>query len=79
MTALAGLLREAERHRVLLLSGGGARHLPRWVTGDPTRVAIKRAAYLRRYTYAFIQMFAPHLTPEMVDKARQANAENYEL
>jgi LysR family transcriptional regulator, cys regulon transcriptional activator len=46
---------------------------------NTTRIAIKRAAYLRRYTYAFIQMFAPHLTPEMVDKARQANAENYEL
>ncbi|PWT76211.1 MAG: transcriptional regulator, partial [Proteobacteria bacterium] len=37
---------------------------------NTTRVAIKRAAYLRRYTYAFIQMFASHLTPEMVDKAR---------
>jgi len=46
---------------------------------NTTRVAIKRAAYLRRYTYAFIQMFAPHLTPEMVDKARQASGESYEL
>jgi len=46
---------------------------------NTTRVAIKRAAFLRRYTYAFIQMFAPHLTPEMVDKARLANGENYEL
>jgi LysR family cys regulon transcriptional activator len=46
---------------------------------NTTRVAIKRAAFLRRYTYAFIQMFAPHLTPEMVDKARLAKGENYEL
>jgi LysR family cys regulon transcriptional activator len=46
---------------------------------NTTRVAIKRAAYLRRYTYAFIQMFAPHLTQEMVDKARLAKGENYEL
>jgi len=46
---------------------------------NTTRVAIKRAAYLRRYTYAFIQMFAPHLTPEMVDKARLAKGESYEL
>jgi len=46
---------------------------------NTTRVAIKRAAYLRRYTYAFIQMFAPHLTPEMVDRARLAKGENYEL
>jgi LysR family transcriptional regulator, cys regulon transcriptional activator len=46
---------------------------------NTTRVAIKRAAYLRRYTYAFIQMFAPHLTQELVDKARLANGESYEL
>jgi LysR family transcriptional regulator, cys regulon transcriptional activator len=46
---------------------------------NTTRVAIKRAAFLRRYTYAFIQMFAPHLSPEMVDKARLANGEDYEL
>jgi LysR family cys regulon transcriptional activator len=46
---------------------------------NTTRVAIKRAAYLRRYTYAFIQMFAPHLTLEMVDRARLAKGENYEL
>ena len=46
---------------------------------NTTRVAIKRAAFLRRYTYAFIQMFAPHLTPEMVDKARLGSGENYEL
>ena len=46
---------------------------------NTTRVAVKRAAYLRRYTYAFIQMFAPHLTPEIVDKARLADGESYEL
>ena len=46
---------------------------------NTTRIAIKRAAYLRRYTYAFIEMFAPHLTHDMVDKARLANGESYEL
>ena len=46
---------------------------------NTTRVAIKRMAYLRRYTYAFIEMFAPHLTQEIVDRARQAKGENYEL
>ncbi|MEO8628235.1 MAG: CysB family HTH-type transcriptional regulator [Betaproteobacteria bacterium] len=46
---------------------------------NTTRVAIKRAAYLRKYTYAFIEMFAPHLTPAMVDRARQASGEHYEL
>ena len=46
---------------------------------NTTRIAIKRAAYLRRYTYAFIEMFAPHLRQDMVDKARLANGESYEL
>jgi hypothetical protein len=39
---------------------------------NTTRIAIKRAAYLRGYTYAFIQAFAPHLTREAVDRAREA-------
>src|SRR5499427_1279852 len=34
---------------------------------NTTRLAVKRAAYLRRYTYAFIHMFAPQLTPDIVD------------
>ena len=46
---------------------------------NTTRVAIKRQAFLRRYTYAFIEMFAPHLTKEIVDRARQAKGESYEL
>lgn len=37
---------------------------------NTTRIAVKRSAYLRGYTYAFIQTFAPHLTREVVDKAR---------
>jgi LysR family cys regulon transcriptional activator len=62
--------RDAKLHAI------DARHL---FHNNTTRVAIKRAAFLRRYTYAFIQMFAPHLTPEMVEKARQASGESYEL
>ena len=46
---------------------------------NTTRVAIKRAAFQRRYTYAFIEMFAPHLTREIVDRARSATGESYEL
>jgi LysR family cys regulon transcriptional activator len=46
---------------------------------NTTRVAIKRVAYLRAYTYAFVEMFAPHLTKEIVDRARQAKGESYEL
>ena len=39
---------------------------------NTTRIAIKRSAYLRGFTYAFIQTFASHLTREVVDKARAA-------
>jgi LysR family cys regulon transcriptional activator len=39
---------------------------------NTTRVAVKRTAYLRGYTYAFIHAFAPHLTRAVVDRARQA-------
>lgn len=46
---------------------------------NTTRVAIKRAAYLRRYTFAFIQMFASHLTPELVEKARESKGETYDI
>ena len=40
---------------------------------NTTRVAVKRSAYLRGYTYAFIQAFAPHLTRQVIDSARQDN------
>jgi LysR family cys regulon transcriptional activator len=38
---------------------------------NTTRAAVKRSAYLRGYTYAFIKAFAPHLTPAVIDAARQ--------
>jgi LysR family cys regulon transcriptional activator len=34
-----------------------------------TRIGIPRNAYLRRYIYDFIEMFAPHLTRKTVDDA----------
>ena len=34
-----------------------------------TRIAIRRNEYLRGYTYDFIELFAPHLTREVVAKA----------
>ncbi|TXT23615.1 MAG: LysR family transcriptional regulator cys regulon transcriptional activator [Gallionellaceae bacterium] len=37
-----------------------------------TRVAIRRNEYLRGYTYHFIELFAPHLTREVVVKAMGA-------
>jgi len=42
-------------------------------SSNTTRVAIKRAAYLRGYAYAFIHAFAPHLTLDVVERARQTN------
>jgi LysR family cys regulon transcriptional activator len=56
-----------DRERDINLSARDAGHLFR---DNTTRVAVKRAAYLRRYTYALIELFAPHLTPEAVQLAR---------
>ena len=36
---------------------------------SPTRIGVRRNAYLRGYTYAFIELFAPHLTRKVVDAA----------
>lgn len=43
-----------------------ARHLFKPST---TRIAIRKNEYLRAYTYDFIELFAPHLTRDMVAKA----------
>jgi LysR family cys regulon transcriptional activator len=40
---------------------------------NTTRVAVKRSAYLRGYTYAFIQAFAPQLTRSVIDAARRGD------
>jgi LysR family cys regulon transcriptional activator len=34
-----------------------------------TRIGIRKNSYLRGYTYEFIEMFAPHLTRQVVDNA----------
>ena len=34
-----------------------------------TRLGVKRGAYLRRYTYEFIELFAPHLPRAVVERA----------
>jgi LysR family cys regulon transcriptional activator len=41
---------------------------------NTTRIAVKRSAYLRAFTYAFIQTFAPHLTRSVIEEARQEGA-----
>jgi len=46
---------------------------------NTTRVAIRRGAYLRGYTYAFLELFSPQLTRKLVDTALAGKAEQYEL
>ena len=38
-----------------------------------TRIAIRKNEYMRGYTYDFIELFAPHLTREVVAKAMHAS------
>jgi LysR family cys regulon transcriptional activator len=38
-------------------------------TSSTTRIGLKRNAYLRGFMYDFIELMAPHLTREVVDKA----------
>ncbi len=45
-----------------------------------TRLGIKRGAYLRRYSYDFIELFAPHLSRELVEKTvMEKEGSTYEL
>jgi LysR family transcriptional regulator, cys regulon transcriptional activator len=45
-----------------------------------TRLGIKRSAYLRRYAYEFIELFAPHLPRSVVERAVMGQeASSYEL
>lgn len=44
-----------------------------------TRIAIRRNAYLRRYVYDFIELFAPHLSQAVVEKTMREPGTNYEL
>jgi LysR family transcriptional regulator, cys regulon transcriptional activator len=58
---------ERDRHLRMM----GARHLFKPST---TRIAIRKNEFLRAYTYDFIELFAPHLTLEVVAGAmRQSN------
>jgi LysR family transcriptional regulator, cys regulon transcriptional activator len=44
-----------------------------------TRIAVRRNAYLRRYVYDFIELFAPHLSREVVEKTMRGPGTDYEL
>jgi LysR family cys regulon transcriptional activator len=44
-----------------------------------THIGIRRHAWLRSYVYDFIEMFAPHLTRAVVEKAMRGEGSDYEL
>ena len=63
--------------RDLLLRAIDASHL---FESSTTRLGIKRGAYLRRYAYDFIEMFAPHLPAATVERAvKGQEGSRYEL
>ena len=41
-----------------------------------TRIAIRKNEYLRGYTYDFIELFAPHLSREIVSRAMHLSSQN---
>jgi LysR family cys regulon transcriptional activator len=44
-----------------------------------TRIGFRRGAYLRRYVFDFIELFAPTLTRETVEAAMKGGGTQYEL
>jgi len=63
--------------RDILLRAIDASHL---FESSTTRLGIKRGAYLRRYAYDFIGMFAPHLPASTVEQAvKGQEGSRYEL
>ncbi len=64
IVAQMAFIPERDRHLKVL----DAQHLFKPST---TRLAVRKNEYLRGYTYDFIELFAPHLTRKVVDKAMQ--------
>ncbi len=71
---VASMAYEPQRDRHLKAIDAG--HLFRSST---TRVAIRRGSFLRGYTYAFMELFAPQLTRKVIDAAMTGEAEQYDL
>jgi DNA-binding transcriptional LysR family regulator len=46
---------------------------------NTTRVAVRRGGLLRGYAYAFMELFAPHLSRQVIERALAAEGELYEL
>lgn len=49
------------------------------IEGSMTRVALKRDAHIRSYTYTFIELFAPPLTRKVIERALAGEGSGYEL
>ena len=44
---------------------------------NTTRIAFRRDDYLRRYVYDFIELFAPQLTRDAIERSRSGAADAY--
>jgi LysR family cys regulon transcriptional activator len=44
-----------------------------------THIGIRRHAYLRGFVYDFIEMFAPHLTRDVVEKTMRGEGSSYDI
>ncbi len=72
---LARMAFDPEKDRTLRAIDAG--HL---FESSTTRLGIKRNAYLRRYAYEFIELFAPHLPRDIVERSvRGEEGSRYEL
>jgi LysR family cys regulon transcriptional activator len=71
---LAKMAFDAERDSALRLIDAGHLFEP-----STTRIAVRRNAYLRRYVYDFVELFAPHLSRAVVEKTMHGPGTDYEL
>lgn len=71
---IASLAFDAQRDQGLVAIDAG--HL---FESNTTRLALRRATYMRRYDYDFVELFAPHLSRHVVDMAMQGGGEAYQL
>jgi LysR family cys regulon transcriptional activator len=71
---IAGIAFDPERDRGLRALD--ASHL---FPVNMTRVAIRRGAFMRGYAYDFIELFAPRLTRQTIERAAAETAESFEI
>ncbi|MGZ5089899.1 MAG: CysB family HTH-type transcriptional regulator [Burkholderiales bacterium] len=71
---LAKMAFDEERDSALRLIDAG--HL---FEASTTRITLRRNAYVRRYVYDLIEMFAPHLSRAVVEKTMRGPGTDYEL